>query len=152
MTTIRIEGLDEVLAGLEKMGSVGKREARRAVYATAEEVRNDALKSISREQSIGRTYTKIGKNGRPKKHIASAPGDAPNTDDGELVRSIKLDTVPMQASAAVGTPLPKGAWLEFGTRYMEPRPWLIPALRGREAFLVDELEKALAKAIEASNV
>jgi HK97 gp10 family phage protein len=144
VSTIKIEGLDKVLKGLEKLGTVGEREARRAIQTTAQKVRSDAIKSISREQSTGIVYQKSNPN---RTHVASAPGDPPNTDTGELVRSIIV--VNQGQSSKVGTELDKGAWLEFGTVDMAPRPWLMPALRSNERFLIDEVEKAIQRAVEA---
>lgn len=139
---IEIEGLDEVLQGLNKLGETGQREARRAVQATAQKVRSDAIESISRERSIGREYELYSPR---RTHVASAPGDAPNTDTGALVRSIKAVNLSGPA-AKVGTPQDYGWFLEFGTRQMAPRPWLIPAAQKNRRFLVDKLREAIERA------
>lgn len=63
---------------------------------------------------------------------ASAPGETPDVDSGELLRSIAADVG--AEVAHVGTPLAKGRILEFGTRDMAARPWIRPtveALRRR---------------------
>ena len=83
----------------------------------------DAVKSIQNGARSGAVYKR-----RSTTHQASAAGVAPKTDTGDLVRSItvkrerKLDyTVGSRRGA------PHGLWLEFGTRKMAKRPWLMPA-------------------------
>ncbi len=65
----------------------------------------------------------------PKRRVfVSDPGDPPNTDTGRLVQSIQFDFENDGFTGRVGTNLRYGAWLEFGTRTMEPRPWLSTAI------------------------
>lgn len=66
-------------------------------------------------------------------HRASAPGEAPAVDLGELINS--YTTVVFGLRASVGSPLERAAWLEEGTRYIAPRPAAAPAAgRAGEAF------------------
>lgn len=141
----RIEGLDEAFAALAKLGEVGERNARKAVAATAQRVRTNAIKSIQERRSTGVTYQKF----TPMRvHTASAPGNPPNTDTGELVRSIRVAMLE-GPSAAVGTALDKGLWLELGTRNMAPRPWLNPAADDAADYFVEQMKKALLESIQA---
>ena len=62
-------------------------------------------------------------------HRASAPGEPPAGDSGYLAAQIGHrmeihDTV----VGIVESKASYGLWLELGTRYMEPRPYLRPAL------------------------
>lgn len=77
----------------------------------------------------GKIYSNYSTGGRTTPHKASAPGDPPASDTGSLLGSISHkmevgDTV----YATVGSPLKYAIWLELGTRYMAPRPFLRPAL------------------------
>ena len=56
----RIEGSDETLAAFARLGDVGRREGGRAVAATAQKVRGDAIKSIQRGTKSGRVYIRSG--------------------------------------------------------------------------------------------
>lgn len=62
-------------------------------------------------------------------HHISKPGDPPNTDTGDLVKSIFLEFENGAKTAKIGTRLKYGAWLEFGTLKMAPRPWLSKAFK-----------------------
>ena len=68
--------------------------------------------------------------GRGGFYRASAPGEAPARRLGDFVRSIRV--MPRigagRVEARVGSPLEWGIYLEYGTRYMQPRPSLRPAL------------------------
>ncbi len=57
---------------------------------------------------------------------SSAPGEAPAPQSGELRQSVKSYPEEFGDSfrAIVGTPLERGALLQFGTEKMKPRPWI----------------------------
>lgn len=76
-------------------------------------------------------------------HQASAPGEAPANDMGDLVNSITADVEDTATSleAEVNVTSDHGIYLEFGTVRMEARPFLQPA--ADTAFV--ELEADLAK-------
>lgn len=59
--------------------------------------------------------------------IASKPGDTPNVDRGVFVKSIKFEVD--KNKGYVGSNDVRASWFEFGTKNMEPRPWLGPALK-----------------------
>jgi len=63
-------------------------------------------------------------------HQASAPGEPPAVDLGALRASVvaQLGRDELGLFVQAGTPLAYGGWLELGTRHIEPRPWLRPAV------------------------
>lgn len=94
------------------------------------------------------------KRGKRKRHRVSAPGFPPNVDTGVLKSSVSTEVGRTQRSAVevegfVGSDIVKiarklsknkvknitqkkleyGFFLEVGTRNMQPRPWLRPALK-----------------------
>ena len=87
----------------------------------------------------GRIYRRAGKQYVTKKgdikrrkptfHRASAPGEAPATDTGFLMNGIRarMDS-PIQGTITIAAPY--AIWLEAGTRFMEPRPFIAPAIEG----------------------
>jgi len=99
------------------------------------EIQGTAKKSIQKH-SAGKRYGN---------HTASKPGDAPNTDTGRLVQSIQTDMQGLVAS--VGTNLTYGKYLEYGTKNIEPRPWLQPALDANENRIEANFIKAIRKAL-----
>jgi hypothetical protein len=78
----------------------------------------------------GQLVTKIAaaKSGRRYgSHIASAPGEAPASDSGNLIGSI-TEIFPSTLEAKIGTPVEYALYLEEGTSRMEPRPlWDVTA-------------------------
>lgn len=95
-------------------------------------------------------YKDDGKN-LSRDHRASAPGESPATDTGELATSImsKMDILaPGKASAVVWTDKPYGKYLEFGTKKIEPRPWLTPAVEKNRERFPGALGKAVIKSVD----
>src|SRR5690625_3451590 len=87
MTSLRIEGLDELNKTLSELSSKFEQEAGRLVNRTAQNVRTNAINLI-RTPSMGHTY--VQHTPFYKTHTASAPGDAPNIDTGRLVGSLNV--------------------------------------------------------------
>lgn len=112
-----------------------------AVRRGALRVQRDAIESI-RAPGKGRVYPR-GK----KSHQASAPGDPPASDTGKLLGSVEVLFRNEGLIAEIGTALNYGAFLEFGTRKMQPRPWLTPALKKNEARIINEIRTAMLTAL-----
>jgi HK97 gp10 family phage protein len=74
----------------------------------------------------------------------SLPGEPPHKRTGTLARSIESETFRIgdQFVGRVGTNLKYGAYLEFGTRKMAPRPYLRPALDELRPQILREIQKA----------
>jgi len=104
-------------------------------------VRAKAIELIM-EPKHGRIYTTyfytdkqgrirpVGKRWKP--HQASAPGEPPAQDTGELVQSIAIEVSEDGREGAVGTDKEHGKYMELGTSKVEPRPWLVPAFEQSE--------------------
>ena len=105
-----------------------------SVRLTAIRVRTTAIKAI-RQPSIGTYYRRKGPD-----HVASKPGDAPNTDTGRLIGSIRMNHAKLSQSAEVGTDLDYGAFLEL----LMGRPWLQPSLDRH----IPDFEKVVYKAVD----
>ena len=104
------------------------------MYKAVNEVRNQINVTLSGKRT-GRVYKVPGTN---RTYTASAPGQPPAVATGELRQSIFTEVrgVGNQVTGRAGTRLPKGIWLDEGTKKMEARPWLersleraIPRLR-----------------------
>ena len=105
---------------LDKFGRKGRRVLIRHTEALGLKIRNHAVKSILQGSPTGRVY------GR---HRASAPGQPPASDTGDLAGHIFAETGSKgrQRFVDVGTTKAHGLYLELGTDRIEPRPWLQPA-------------------------
>ena len=101
-----------------------------------------ALKSL-RPPKSGFTYKRGGRI-----HTASAPGEPPATDTGQLAASI----VPIfpkgrDLEGAVAARAVYAKWLEFGTEDMEPRPFLGPAIEEHRQEMLDDVRREIRKAV-----
>lgn len=123
--SIKVEGEAEFKRNMDRLAKNFGREIAEAAVAGGQMVRTTAIKSIQ-SQSPGRTVVRYTEGGNPVQHIASNPGEPPNTDTGRLVGSIQVDVE--AKDVFVGSTLEYAGALEFGTSIMQPRPWLNPAL------------------------
>lgn len=101
--------------------------ANRRAALLAQELRTEVVLAAS-QPGRGRMY----KRGR-KTHQASAPGDGPAVDRGDLVKSIHARQI-KPGHWRVGVREPYALFLEFGTRKMAPRPFVriaVEKLRNR---------------------
>jgi len=119
---VKIIGRDRLNAKFRRLPVDQVTGVGRAVALSALEVQGEARKSIQRGRRTGVIVRKGG-----KRHQRSAPGEPPKTDTGRLVSNIFAILDANQLGAEIGTDIRYGRHLEFGTRKMQPRPWLHPA-------------------------
>ena len=145
--SVTVTGGEELKRKMLMLGDKMEQAAHDGVFTTAQDVRTTAIKSIQ-EQSIGTWVTRSRQGGGTYPHVASAPGNAPNTDTGRLVSSIAAEKTG-DTEYEIGTNLDYGEFLEMGTKHMLPRPWLIPALNVNSDNLIKNIEKAVDVHIKA---
>lgn len=95
----------------------------RALDAAGLIVQNAARRSIVDGPKSGRLY----KRGSVV-HRASAPGQPPANDTGRLLGTIVYRVLGLQLAVEITAGTIYAKFLEFGTRKMEPRPFMNPAL------------------------
>jgi phage gpG-like protein len=127
--SVKVEGIDKVRRALAAYGDRAEEVLDTELRKTAQDTRNKAVRSIQRGPKTGRIYPPVeGVRGMP--HQASAPGQPPATDSGNLANSITFEKEPgSRPIYSVGTDEAYGAYLEFGTMRIAERPWLRPAVR-----------------------
>lgn len=105
---------------------------KKTVRVSANEVRNVAITSINQNPRAGDTVTRYN----PKRTIRiSKEGDPPASDTGFLSSNIHLIVDADQLGASVESRAKYSEALEFGTRHMQARPFLQPALeQGRRKY------------------
>jgi len=143
MAEARIEvlGLAQLSRKFQKLADNASREMAKAVVAVAFKIESDAKKLISQGARSGKVYKR-----RTISHQASAPGEAPKTDRGQLVRNITTEfTRSDKLEATVGSRqnAPYGKYLELGTMNIKPRPWLKPTVEKNKKFSKERFEKAV---------
>jgi phage protein, HK97 gp10 family len=108
-----------------------------AVYEAADDIRAEAFRSISAGSVSGAG------------HVASAPGEPPNRDTGELQSKLKVaETGPL--SAEVRSESAHAKPLEFGTSKMVARPYLRPARDKNIDRAQDRLAQQINRLIRSS--
>ena len=105
-------------------------------------VLNSAKRRILRGPNSGEVYEKYNPR---RTHQASAPGESPASDTGTLVRGVVMQVDEAAHEVNVGTNVQHGKWTELGTRNMEARPWLAPALKTNKRKFVPLLKAILGQ-------
>ena len=98
-----------------------KKGVKDGLLALALMAQGEAQKSIRRGPKTGRVY----KRGKVY-HQASAPGEAPANDLGNLVNKVKAEMTEELVASTLSL-APYSIHLEYGTRKMAARPFLRPA-------------------------
>jgi len=135
--------LDKIIKQLEKVPEKQDKALVEALGTSVLMVHSTAVKSIAEHQSSGATY----KRGSVE-HTASKPGFPPNSDTGNLIKGIRWDVNSSKVVGVVGTNVKYGAWLEFGTKDIAPRPWLLPAYIKNLKNIMSNFEAAVKKALK----
>lgn len=138
--TIEVDGMAQVEAALKKYARDADQEIAKAVTGTALEMIGDVKKAIQRGPKTGRVYRRGNIT-----HQASAPGEAPATDQGALASSVYFEQT-TKLSATIGSRLAYAYYLEFGTSRIAPRPSWTPAAELAQGKLTKRIEKALKDA------
>ncbi len=117
----------------------GSREALTAVIEGTEPavaasiVLVDLIKQILSQPGSGRVFVRRG-----IRHQASAPGEPPAADTGNLRSKIGFQIkAPGRIGIGVAAGAPYWKFLEFGTRFIDPRPFLRPAIALGNAAMID---------------
>ena len=112
----------KTLQSLTKLISSKEKAVNRALKVSAMEYALFMKESITRHQSSGREYRR-----RTVVHKASAPGYAPNSDTGFLASSITVSRRIRNSTIEVIVGARYARALEFGTKKMRKRPFVLPA-------------------------
>lgn len=123
------------------IAALARQGAARGVVSATEIVRSEAISLILDGPKTGRVYRR-----RSVEHRASAPGEAPASDTGRLVNSIRTD---FDLGALVGKVIAStayAAYLEYGTAKMEARPYMRPALARKRK----DVEATIAAAVRSA--
>jgi HK97 gp10 family phage protein len=123
---------------LRTLGAAIKRDVAKEMFAAGDIVAADAHLSIT-------TGTSSGRKTKKHLHVASAPGEAPNNDQGGLVSGIKvLQVEPLRVLIVSTAPYSKN--LEYGTSKMAARPFMGPAADRTRKEVTQQLRTAAGRA------
>ena len=122
MTTIKIKGLEPTLKNLRLLQNGLDKELTNVLRGGGQLIRGEAIRSIQTGPKSGRTYEKYNPR---RTHKASAPGQAPASDTGNLDSQIM--SVADGKNTLVESRAEYSKFLEFGTSKMIPRQIFFPA-------------------------
>jgi len=142
--SIQVKGIKEALSALKNLQNNLEEPFREVIQGGAQLIRGEAIKSIQSGPKSGRVYEKYNPR---RTHKASAPGEAPASDTGNLVRNIRVkqktkDIVEVESNA------PYSQFLEFGTSKMLARPFLFPAFEKSRSKILQVTFNRIKKAVE----
>ena len=119
----RVTNLKKVLSQLENLDKQLEPDFQEIVKGGAQLIRGEAIKSIQTGAKSGIMYQKYNPR---REHRASAPGQSPASDTGNLVSKI-IVRQKSQDVTSVESNANYSAFLEYGTSKMQPRPFMLPA-------------------------
>jgi hypothetical protein len=114
--------------------------AMRGVVSGLGLVERHSVELIENTPKSGRVYRRRGVT-----HQASAPGEPPASDTGNLVNARRIDLHPETLSGKLIWSSEHAWFLEHGTRHMDARPWARRALFEK----AEEVEAGIANEIMA---
>lgn len=126
-------------------------QASQAVRTTAFELEADVKQQMASGPKTGEVYVKsVEVEERAaslavtrKYHQASAPGEAPAVDTGNLINSIHTDAQPGALTATIHSDAEYAPHLEFGTVHMRPRPAWVPAAQRAQVRFTGRIQALL---------
>ena len=120
---VKVKGIKKAMDSLKSLEKDLEAPFRDVILGGAQLIRSEAVKSIMQGPKTGGIYEKYNPR---RTHRASAPGQAPASDTGNLVSQIQVkSTNPDEVTVESGANYSK--FLEFGTSKILPRPFLFPA-------------------------
>tara|TARA_R100001086_G_C11723055_1_gene227453 strand:+ start:82 stop:531 length:450 start_codon:yes stop_codon:yes gene_type:complete len=142
--SIQVKGLKEAMKALDKLEKNLEQPFREVIAGSAQLIRGEAVKSIQTGPKTGRIYERYNPR---RTHQASAPGQAPASDTGNLasqimVKQIDPDNYEVQSNAFYSP------FLEFGTSKMLARPFLFPATERSRPKIIQAVFNRVVKEIK----
>lgn len=138
-----IKGIDKLIKKLKKLDDAVENDVEIVLAAVSNDMRNTAIDSLD-TVSPGRDYVKPG--GRT--HRASKPGDAPNTDEGQLKSGLFASKKKKNEYAFGVSGVPYAKSLEYGTRKMAARPFIRPAFNKHKDEIAEEIDKIIKRILK----
>ncbi|MBZ9674550.1 hypothetical protein [Mesorhizobium sp. ES1-1] len=142
MNGVTVRGSDKLIKQLNQIPLQARAGIGNALAGSVVLLDAYAKQKIQGGGRAGRVYTR-----RTVSHQASAPGEFPKTDTGQLVSSLFFRVAADKLSAFFGTTLAHGRYLEYGTSRMAARPWLRPTLKANASAITERVRNAVNEAL-----
>ena len=140
----KVSNLKKVLSQLDKLEKDMEIPFQEIVKGGGQLIRTEAIKSIQTGSKSGVLYQMYNPR---REHRASAPGQAPASDTGNLVSKI-IVRQKSQDVTSVESNADYSAFLEYGTSKMDPRPFMLPAFEKSKKPILNAVFNRVKKKIE----
>lgn len=142
--TVRVRNMGRLQSKVKKLPL----DIQAAVVIGLRGVATPMEEDIKRRLRTGSRTGRIVKRYHPERiHQASAPGEHPANDRGMLANSIEVDVDPTQFNLTISAGAPYAQELEYGTRWMLPRPFLRPALTRWRERIIEAIHNAIRRGL-----
>jgi len=142
--TFNVKNLKKVMSQLNRLEKDMEPDFQEIVKGGAQLIRGEAIKSIQQGAKSGIVYEKYNPR---RSHRASAPGEAPASDTGNLVSKILIKQKDKN-NTQVESGANYSAFLEYGTSKMQPRPFMLPAFEKSKKPIAEATFKRVKRKIE----
>tara|TARA_R100000963_G_C4577067_1_gene59634 strand:+ start:81 stop:530 length:450 start_codon:yes stop_codon:yes gene_type:complete len=142
--SITVKNVQKVLGQLAKLNKQLEPDFREIIKGGAQKIRGEAIKSIQSGSKSGIVYQMYNPR---RQHRASAPGEAPASDTGNLVSKIIVKQL-TKDKVAVESNANYSAYLEYGTSKMQPRPFMLPAFEKSKGAITKAVFNRVVRKIE----
>jgi HK97 gp10 family phage protein len=140
----KVSNLKKVLSQLDKLEKDMEIPFQEIVKGGGQLIRAEAIKSIQTGAKSGVMYQMYNPR---REHRASAPGQAPASDTGNLVSKIIVKQKTRNITN-VESNANYSAFLEYGTSKMQPRPFMLPAFEKSKKPILDATFRRVVGKIE----
>ena len=141
--SIQVKGLQKALDALKRAERSLEQPIMDTLKGGAQLIRGEAIKSIQTGSKTGRLYKRYNPT---RTHRASAPGEAPASDTGNLVSNIMVEN--KQDSVEVQSKAEYSKFLEYGTSKMEARPYMFPAYEKSKEKIIQAVFRKIATTLQ----
>lgn len=138
--TVRVRNLSSLQAKVKRLDWGIQAGVVRGLRSLSQPIEDDIKQSIRTGARSGR----LVKRYHPERIVqASAPGEVPANDRGMLANSIEVDVDSTQFNMTMSASAFYARELEYGTRYILPRPFLRPALVRWRQRIIEAIHNAI---------
>ena len=141
---LKVKNLKKVLSQLNRLQKDMEVPFQEIVKGGGQLIRGEAIKSIQTGSKSGVMYQMYNPR---REHRASAPGEAPASDTGNLVSKIIVKQKSKDITS-VESNADYSAYLEYGTSKMEARPFMLPAFEKSKKPIFDATFRRVVRKIE----
>ncbi len=142
-----VVGGEKVAAALAKLSKKATEQVKLEIVIGATQIQATAVESVQRGTKSGRVYVRGNIT-----HQASAAGEAPASDTGNLARRIELRLSSDGLVARIGVldlfVAPYARVLELGGEFSEKRPYMVPAYNKHIKAIRQGIRDAVARGLK----